>query len=149
MKTYTSLCILLLVLVFASCSSTQKATDNTLFSSAWELEYLSGPRIAFSGLYPDRKPAIRFNPQNSRVEGNNSCNGYSADFTLDGNQISFGEPGPTTMMFCGQGEGFFLNTMKKITAYRIDADGKLELLMDEVPMMRFKPMEDSPKANKP
>ncbi|SIS70049.1 Heat shock protein HslJ [Zobellia uliginosa] len=143
MKTTTSLCLLLLALVLGSCSSTKKAADTPLFSSAWELEYLSGPRIAFSGLYPNRKPVIRFNQENSRVEGDNSCNGYSADFTLDGKQISFGEPGPTTMMFCGQGEGFFLNTMKKINGYQIDADGKLELLMNEVPMMRFKPKKEA------
>ncbi|MBU3025823.1 META domain-containing protein [Zobellia galactanivorans] len=143
MKSSTSLCLLLLSLVLGSCSSTKKTADNPLFGSVWELEYLSGPRIAFSGLYPNRKPLIRFDQEKSHVVGNNSCNGYSADFTLDGKQISFGEPGPTTMMFCGQGEGFFVNTMKKINAYHIDADGKLELLMDEVPMMRFKPKEDA------
>lgn len=57
---------------------------------------------------------------------------------MNGKQISFGDPGMTTMMFCGEGEKFFLNTMKKVTTYKIDADGKLNLMIGDVPMMRFK-----------
>ncbi|MUH34425.1 META domain-containing protein [Zobellia amurskyensis] len=143
MKLHKLSCLLVLSIVLTSCTSTKKTTDHKLYDTVWELEYLSGPRIAFSGLYPNRKPVISFNKERSRVEGNNSCNGYSADFTLNGKQISFGEPGPTTMMFCGQGEAFFVNTMKKITAYTIDEDGKLNLFLDDVPMMRFKVKDNS------
>jgi hypothetical protein len=43
------------------------------------------------------------------------------------------------MMFCdGGGEQQFLQQMKKITSYSIDKDGKLNLIQDDVPMMRFK-----------
>jgi len=41
------------------------------------------------------------------------------------------------MMYCGEGEKFFVNTIKKVNRYKIDADGKLNLMMDDVPMMRF------------
>ena len=109
-----------------------------LYSSTWELEYLSGPRIAFEGLYPDKKPQITFNKDTKKVVGNNGCNGYNADYTLNGNSIYFGEPGPSTLMYCGEGETFFLNTIKKINSYSIDKDGKLNLMMNEVTMMRFK-----------
>ncbi|MCX2681672.1 META domain-containing protein [Galbibacter sp. EGI 63066] len=138
MKTTKTLSLFIFAMIIGSCSSTKKMTDDALFNTTWELEHLSGPRIAFSGLYPDKKPKITFNKATNKVEGNNSCNGYSADYTLNGDGISFGEPGPTTMMFCGEGEKFFLNTIKKVNKYKIDSEGKLNLMIDDVPMMRFK-----------
>ncbi|MEJ2113709.1 MAG: META domain-containing protein, partial [Flavobacteriaceae bacterium] len=123
----------------SSCSS--KKESDALYSSAWELEYLTGPKIAFEALYPDKKPKITFNKDTNKAEGTNSCNGYSADFTLNGNAISFGEPGPTTMMYWGEGEQFFLNTIKKVNKYSIDDAGKLNLMLDDITMMRFKKAE--------
>ena len=114
------------------------STMHDKLSGNWELDYLSGPRIAFEGLFPDKKPQIKFNQTTRKVEGNSGCNGYAAKYTLDGNNISFGEPDPTTMMYCGEGERFFLNTMGKINNYAIDEDGKLNLMIDDVSMMRFK-----------
>lgn len=141
MKTVNIFSLFLLTLMLVACNSTQKKANDALFNTTWELEYLSGPRIAFEAVFPDKKPVITFNETTNRVEGNNSCNGYSADFTLEGEAISFGEPGPTTMMFCGEGEQFFLRTIKTINKYEIDDDGKLNLMLDEVPMMRFKKVE--------
>lgn len=141
MKTIQIFSLILFCLVITSCSSTKKLQSDNLYDTTWELEYISGPRIEFNGLYPDKKPQISFNKENQKVEGNNSCNGYSADFTLSGNAISFGEPGPSTMMYCGQGEKVFLNTMKKINKFDFDGDGKLNLIMDQVVMMRFHKIE--------
>lgn len=138
MKTKKIFSLVIFACIISSCSSTKKMTNDTLFNTIWELEYLSGPRIAFEGLYPDKKPRIEFNKTTNKVSGNNSCNGYSADYILKGDEISFGEPGPATMMYCGEGEKFFLNTIKKINKYTIDTDGKLNLMIDEVPMMRFR-----------
>lgn len=128
-----------LLFLMTACGS-QKDMINTdqLYNTTWQLEYMSGPRIAFDGLFPNKKPEIAFNKDNSQVTGTNSCNGYSANYTLDGKLISFGDPGPTTMMYCGEGEPQFLSMMKKINAFNFDADGKLNLLIGEVPMMRFK-----------
>ncbi len=100
------------------------------------MEYLSGPKIAFDQLFPDRKPQIVFNIGNGKVEGNAGCNGYAAPYDLDGANISFGEPDPTTMMYCGEGEKFFLNTMRKVNKYTI-VQGKLNLMFDEIVMMSF------------
>lgn len=138
MKTKKIFSLLILTIIMASCATKNKTTDENLFTTTWELEYLSGPRIAFSGLYPDKKPTITFDKVTKQVQGNNSCNGYAADYTINGNQISFGDPGPSTMMFCGEGETFFLSTMKKIDSYKIDSDEKLNLMVGDVPMMRFK-----------
>jgi len=138
MKRSSILCSLILILTL-SCNP--KSDDSTeLFGSTWELEYISGPRIAFDGLFPNKKPQISFDQESGKVLGNDSCNGYSADYTMDGTTISFGEPGPTTMMFCGGGERQFLNIMQKIDGFALE-EGKLNLLIGEVPMMRFTKVE--------
>lgn len=138
MKTSKIISVFALLLLLGSCMSMSKTSNAALYENTWELEYLSGPRIAFNGLYPDKKPTITFNETTKQVVGNNSCNGYSAEYVMTGNQISFKDPGISTMMFCGEGEKFFLSSMKKVNSYQIDADGKLNLLTGDVPMMRFK-----------
>lgn len=138
MKIQSILFVLFLFFV-TSCGTQKEMTkSDQLYGTTWQLEYMSGPRIAFNGLFPNKKPEITFNKATSEVTGNNSCNGYFAKYTLSDKSISFGDPGPTTMMFCGEGEPQFLNMMKKINAYSFDADGKLNLMIDDVPMMRFK-----------
>ncbi|GFD81050.1 hypothetical protein KUL118_39120 [Tenacibaculum sp. KUL118] len=126
-----------ILLITVSCA--KKDTAEQLYGTTWELEYISGPRIAFEGLFPDKKPQLTFDKETKKATGNNGCNGYAAKFTLgEENAISFGEPGPTTMMYCGQGEQEFLKTIKKINKYSFDIERKLNLLMDDVTMMRFK-----------
>ena len=138
MKKQTTLLVALITLLVVSCATQKNVDSEKLYNTAWELEYISGPRIAFEGLYPDKKPKITFDKTTNKVSGNNSCNGYSADYTLTGNSISFGEPGPATMMFCGEGETVFMSMIKKINKYSFDQDGKLNLMLDNVSMMRFK-----------
>ncbi|MCK7591457.1 META domain-containing protein [Subsaxibacter sp. CAU 1640] len=137
MKTTKMLLVVVLTLVLTACSSTKNTSNDALYDTKWELEYITGPRIAFDGLFPNKKPYLTFDKSSQMVQGNNSCNGYSAPFTVTGNTLTLGEPGPTTMMYCGEGEQVFVNTMKKINKYNIDADGKLVLMMDDVAMMRF------------
>ncbi|MCV2484053.1 META domain-containing protein [Flavobacterium sp. SH_e] len=140
MKKYTLAIVSVLTLLFASCkTSKDTASAGNLFDTTWELEYISGPRIAFEGLYPNKKPQLTFDQKETRVYGNNGCNGYSAPYTLSGKSLTFGEAGPTTMMFCdGGGEQVFLKQIKQITSYSIDKDGKLNLIQGDIPVMRFK-----------
>ncbi|WP_338840663.1 META domain-containing protein [Flavobacterium ginsenosidimutans] len=140
MKKYTLAVVSVLTLLFASCkTSKDTASAGNLFDTTWELEYISGPRIAFEGLYPNKKPQLTFDQKETRVYGNNGCNGYSAPYTLNGKSLTFGEAGPTTMMFCdGGGEQVFLKQIKQITSYSIDKDGKLNLIQGDIPVMRFK-----------
>lgn len=96
------------------CSGTKNIGDAELYNGTWVLEYISGPKISFNGIYPNKKPRISFDKKTEKVRGTNSCNGYSANFSLDGNKVSFGPPGPTTMMYCGEGEKVFLKMMQRI-----------------------------------
>jgi heat shock protein HslJ len=140
MKNYIIAILSIFTLLLNSCMASKEAkSDAGIYGTTWELDYISGPRIAFEGLFPDKKPQITFDEKEKKVYGNSGCNGYSAPFTLSGKLLTFGEPGPSTMMFCeGGGEQQFLQQIKKTTSYSIDKDGKLNLIMGDVPMMRFK-----------
>lgn len=125
----------------ANVNKTQSGqTDNSgieKLNGTWELEYISGPRIAFHGLYPDRKPVITFSTSDSSFGGNTSCNAFSGKLTADDRSISFSDHMALTKMFCpGSGEPVFTETLKKINAYTVQ-DSTLTFMMDEVPMMRF------------
>jgi heat shock protein HslJ len=131
------------VLASGCCSKKNndaKTSDSkvTFYDTTWELEYISGPRIAFEGLYPETKPYITFTAAENQFGGNSSCNVYSGKFTKKENAIHFGDA-IKTMRWCeGGGEETFLNMLGKINKYAIDTDGKLLLLKDDIPMMRFK-----------
>ncbi len=132
--------MLLTALLALACGSKPQSQASALYGAQWELEYLSGPRIAFDALFPDKKPVLTFEQATGMVAGNSGCNGYSAPFELQNDSIRFGEPGPSTLMYCGEGENFFRSTMQKIDGWKLDADGKLNLLTGTVPMMRFHPI---------
>lgn len=138
MNTLNIMLLTIFTLLIVSCATTKESNSDELYNTTWELEYISGPRIAFEALYPDRKPKITFDKKTQKVSGNNSCNSYSASFNLNGDSIAFGEAGPTTRMYCGEGENVFLNMIQKINKFSLDQDGKLNLLIGDVPMMCFK-----------
>ena len=138
MKKHTLFLIALISLFVVSCSSNMKGDSSKLYDNSWELEYITGPRITFEGLFPDEKPALTFNQSTSSVNGTTGCNGYNTAYKMNGKMISFELPNATTMRYCGDGEAVFTKTMQQITNYRMTTDGKLELLMNDVVMMRFK-----------
>lgn len=124
---------------------TDKLQDNDNQTSAgsrlngtWELNYISGRRIAFEGLYPGKKPTITINIDSSHINGSTSCNVFSGKLNLDGNKINFTRPMTMTMMACpGEGEKVFLETLKKINSYAITDNNTLTFIMGDVIMMRF------------
>lgn len=124
--------------IFISCSTTKNKGAYTLYGHTWELDYISGPRIAFEGLFPDQKPQITFDRTTQRAVGTDSCNGYSAPFKSKRNHLSFSDPYPTTMRYCGEGEKQFISMMQKVNAYSFSPDGKLNLKLDDVTILRFK-----------
>lgn len=103
----------------------------------WELNYISGPRIAFEGLYPDKKPTIRFELELSMISGNTSCNGFSSKYSLKGSNIKF-DPPLSTMMACpGNGEQTFTQMLQKVNKFALSDDNTLNFLIDDVAVMRF------------
>jgi len=126
--------------VLISCNSVKTAnSQKAALQGAWELNYITGPRIAFAGLYPDNKPTITFNLKETSVSGKNSCNSYSGTLNADGSKINLKEPMMVTKMFCpGEGENVYMNTLQKIDSYSVSEDGKmLNFIMGDIVMMRF------------
>lgn len=135
-------------LTISTCESAKSVSDNTVtLEGTWQLNYITGPRIAFDGLYPKMKPTINFNLKENKVSGNNSCNQYFGSLLLDGNQINFKDAkmGMTKMACPGLGESTFMKTLEKIDSYSISEDGKtLNFSMGTIVMMRFeKVVKDS------
>lgn len=126
----------------AACTSTQKTpanmTNNEVLNGTWELNYITGPRIAFDGLYPEKKPTITFDVANNKISGNTSCNNFNGKLNTDGNKINFNDPMAMTRMMCqGQGETTFLETLKKINTWSVSDGNTLNLIMGDIAMMRF------------
>ena len=133
---------------FAACSSSKKAADTkprvAQLEGTWELNYISGPRIAFDGLYPRKKPTIHFEVATQRVSGNTSCNSFNGKLNAEGNKISFKDPMAMTKMMCmdGNGESVFLETLQKIDKWSVTDGNTLNLIMGDIGMMRFVKIAD-------
>jgi heat shock protein HslJ len=134
-----------LLLVFigvtlVSCTTTKSTMKTTSLEGTWTLNYITGPRIAFDGLYPNKKPTIVFDLAANKIAGNNSCNQYFGTLIVDGNKINFKDAkiGMTMMACQGNGDTVYMSTLDKIESYTITDDGKtLNFLMGDVVMMRF------------
>ncbi len=112
--------------------------EATILNGTWELNYITGPKIAFNAMYPDKKPQIKFNLTENELGGNTSCNGFSSKITIDRNKISIAEPFAKTMIFCeGGGETTFLNMLKKVNKYAVTNGNTLAFIMGDVAVMRF------------
>lgn len=103
----------------------------------WELNYISGARIAFNGLYPEKKPFIRFELGLEMITGNTSCNGFSSKYKMNGNSINFQHPLSTMMACPGNGEKTFTEMLLKVNRYALSDENTLTFLIDDVAVMRF------------
>jgi NAD(P)-dependent dehydrogenase (short-subunit alcohol dehydrogenase family)/heat shock protein HslJ len=109
----------------------------------WQLTYISGPRIAFDDLYPERKPTLTLDTEKGTVNGNTSCNSYSGHFARKGMNLTFPEPFAMTRMACpGLGESVFLQALQRVDAYGISPDGQtLTLLENGLALLAFSRLE--------
>ena len=138
MKFRLALCILAVSLSLQGCGGGKTSAPEFLFAAVWELEYLAGADVGFQELFPDITPELTFEQASGEVAGNSGCNGYQAPYTLKGDEIRFGEPGPSTLMFCGEGENLFRKLMQQVDHWRFTDEGRLEFLTDGQPVLRFK-----------
>lgn len=117
-----------------------QAIDNSNTASqlngTWEVDYISGPRIAFDGLYPDKKPTITFNLPDTVATGNSSCNNFRSSVKIEGSNIKFGMPASTRMACPGAGESTFFKTLASINKFGISGN-TLNLIMGDIAVMRL------------
>lgn len=109
---------------------------NNELNGAWEVDYISGAKIAFDGLYPNKKPILTFNIADNKVTGNSSCNNFNTTFTIDGSNIKFSDPMATKMACPGEGETVFFKTLKTVTKYSVSGN-TLNLIMGDIAVMRL------------
>lgn len=112
--------------------------DTSKLNGTWELNYITGSRIAFDGLYPNKKPTIVFDLANKTLSGNSSCNSFTGPLKVEGNKISFADPMAMTRMMCpGDGETVFLQTLQKVNSWSVSDGNTLNLIMGDIATMRF------------
>jgi len=138
----TTLMVLVIISTLSACNTVKNvvdaSSDLSKLGGTWELDYISGPRIAFNGLYPGKKPLVAFDLQEKRVTGNSSCNSFSGKLVADDSSINFNEPMIMTKMACpGEGESIFLETLKKVNKYNVSGDTVLNFMMGDIAIMRF------------
>jgi len=134
--------VMLAIVTLSSCNALKNtvdaSSDLSKLGGTWELNYISGPRIAFNGLYPGKKPQMVFNLSEKRVSGNSSCNSFSGKLIADDTSINFNEPMIATKMACpGEGEAVFFEMIKKVNKYTITGDTTLNFMMGDIAIMRF------------
>ena len=112
------------MIVLPGCSHMQQAEEQSLLDTNWQLSKLLGENMKYS----DAKiPQLRFEAE--RVTGNDGCNNFFGDYTLEGDRLEFGMLA-STRMACPHMEGFeiiFNKTLSMTTHYRISGD-RLDLL---------------------
>lgn len=124
--------------VLAKLQAVKPATpEEKKLNGTWELTYISGQKIAFNGLFPDKKPSISFNIPSAIVNGNGSCNGYGGKVKVQGNKITISDIIATMMACEGGGEPIFFRTLEKVTHYSITADNTLTMLTGDIAVMNF------------
>ena len=133
---------MLAVVTLSSCNTlrntVEASSDLSKLGGTWELNYISGPRIAFNGLYPGKKPQLIFNLAEKKLSGNSSCNSFAGKLIADDSSINFNEPLAMTKMACpGEGEAIFFEMLKKVNKYTINGDTTLNFMMGDIAIMRF------------
>ncbi len=142
MKLYQSsqrccLFVLLLGLLY-SCVASKEVPVDKLYGPIWEVEYLAGPGTNLADLFEGELPYFQFDKKDQRIFGSTGCNGYTVGFKIEGNSIDFGQPGISTLRYCGEGENEFKRAMQAVNRWSISEDGKLFLSKGDIPIMRLK-----------
>lgn len=107
-------------------------------NGSWELADIPGARISVAGLYPDKKPVITFDVNDNKFVGNTSCNNFSGLLVVYGNKINFNKSMAMTKMMCqGEGETTFVDALKKIDTYTVNADNSLSLQSGGIETLRL------------
>ena len=105
--------VLLGILALSACSGKPSAS----IQGQWKLvSYNQTPAV------PDVETSIEF--KDGQMSGNVGCNGFSGEYTIDGDTITFG-PVMSTMMFCenvADQESTVLATLQEKTSFVIDGN---------------------------
>lgn len=145
MKKLISFCVVVLF-IFSACQSSKKNTTDSpstavaALNGSWQLTYITGPRITFDGLYPNKKPTIIFDVTKKTIAGNAGCNSYGGSLNAQPGKIDFSGPMFSTQMACAEdemtGETTYLQMLKKVNAFSV-SDSTLHFMAGNLVLMSF------------
>jgi heat shock protein HslJ len=130
-------------MIIASCSSSKKVSntnENPVQSlvGTWELIEIEGEKYSQVNTAPSSTPFIKFDEELSRISGKTGCNSFSGEIVITGNNLDLTKPMMMTKMYCeGVNETKFMETLRLAKEWRIDNEGRLELVAGEVVLMEF------------
>lgn len=105
--------------LLAACSG---SNSNSLVGT-WRLVSYGSPGNLTPAV-PDVDTSITFS-EDGKIEGNVGCNGFSGEYTVEGNTITF-EPIVSTLMFCegpvGDQETTTLNVLAETVTFVMEGD---------------------------
>ena len=148
-----------MAIIFASCKSDKAATNSSTakapdavkpetfnvsayeadLEGTWELVSVIGSNTPFATLYPSVKPTLSLNSRPKQISGTTSCNSYTGSYIVNDRSISFGNGWASTKMACeGEGEGVFVERLKKTDKFFIKDQNTLMLLIGDVALLEFK-----------
>lgn len=119
MKKYL-LVLFILSLALSACAA---GSDSTSIVGTWKLTAY-GPADAPTPAVPDIDATITFDAD-GKVGGSGGCNSLGGDYTVEGDQITFG-PIISTLMACADPlmnqEGTVVQVMFETASYKIDGN---------------------------
>ena len=139
MKKYSSFALILVIVILASCGSTNKMSKSltSLSKNDWQLYSLNAQQYKAGEV--GKIPKLSFDATKMQVSGNTGCNSLSGLFTSEKDKLSFGQLA-TTRMACPSDniEPQFLDALSKTSKFSIyegklvlnDADGKQLMVME-------------------
>ena len=121
------------ILLVAGCTDSGRAGHTPLPGTTWNLVEMNNEKIQHPG---PQIPHLRFEAE--KVTGNDGCNNFFGDYTLEANSLKFGMLA-STRMTCPQLKEFDMKFNKMISAttgYSIHGE-KLELFDNDKLLASF------------
>lgn len=136
-----------LMITLVSCDTIKNTTSTANLSTevaalngSWELNYISGPKVAFEKLYPQKKPTMLIDVEKKSVSGNSGCNTYTGTLVAAEGIINFNQAFAVTKMMCAEsalGETTYFEILKKVTKFSVADGNTLQLFAGNLLLMKF------------
>lgn len=119
----------------AEPAQAQLVTSSALAGRDWVLVSIGSENVTIA-----KPPTLRLDAATVRASGHGGCNRYSASYTLNGDNLTFG-PAAATKMFCNEGSAIeqkFFDALTTTTRYEL-SDSALVLRSSSGEVLRFRP----------
>jgi heat shock protein HslJ len=138
MKSHNKIFLAIVILLLASCSSSNKTAD-PLINDIWILEFLKGVDYN-TKVETNERPMIEIHLKENKVIGNTGCNNMTGTVSVEEDQITFSDI-VTTKKFCVESiEQEFLISLGMVNNYKVEKM-KLHLFQDDEELMIFQKVD--------